>query len=70
MLLSGDCGLLKPDERIYQLAETRFGLSPARTVFIDDREANALAAVARGWNALVFESPRQLYLTLMDYGYL
>jgi FMN phosphatase YigB (HAD superfamily) len=43
---------------------------PEKTVFVDDRSENVDAALARGWNGIVFESPRQLYLTLMDYGIL
>ncbi len=69
-LLSGDCGVLKPDADIFRLAQRRFALQPAHTVFIDDRRANAEAAVAQGWNGLVFEDPRQLYRVLMDYGLL
>lgn len=70
VLLSGDCGMLKPDPGIFRLATQRFGLDPGRTVFIDDRADNAAAAVACGWNALIFEDPRRLYLVLMDYGLL
>ncbi|MYB35744.1 MAG: HAD-IA family hydrolase [Gammaproteobacteria bacterium] len=70
VLLSGDCGLLKPDTGIFALAEQQFTLVPEKTVFIDDREENVLAAINRGWNGIVFENPRQLYLTLMDYGML
>lgn len=70
VLLSGDCGLLKPDSEIFALAEQQFALVPGKTVFIDDREENVLAAINRGWNGIVFEDPRQLYLTLMDYGML
>ncbi|MEM7206300.1 MAG: HAD family phosphatase [Pseudomonadota bacterium] len=70
VLLSGDCGYLKPDDRIFELAETRFGVDPASTVFIDDRPENVHAAIARGWNGIVFENPRQLYLVLMEYNIL
>ena len=70
VLLSGDCGVLKPDAEIFRRAEACFSLQPSQTVFIDDRPANAEAAVALGWNGLVFEDPRQLYRVLMDYGYL
>jgi 2-haloacid dehalogenase len=70
VLLSGDCGLSKPDDAIFALAEKRFELTPADTIFIDDREDNVMAAIGRGWNGIIFESPRQLYRTLMDYGLL
>ena len=70
ILLSGDCGILKPDPEIFRLAEEKFDLVPAKTVFIDDRKENVHAAIHRGWNGIVFENPRQLYLTLMEYAML
>ena len=70
ILLSGDCGLLKPDPGIFKLAEDRFELTPEQTIFIDDRKDNVNAAIERNWNGIVFENPRQLYLTLMDYSIL
>lgn len=52
-LLSYLAGVMKPHERIYVEAERRFGLEPARTVFIDDRPENITAAKARGWYGIV-----------------
>ncbi len=46
-------GVMKPHERIYSLAERRFGLDPAATVFIDDRADNIEAARSRGWHGIV-----------------
>lgn len=45
-------GFMKPDPAIYLEAERRFGLEPARTVFIDDRAENVAAARDRGWQAV------------------
>lgn len=45
-------GFIKPDDAIYALAEQRFELDPAATVFIDDRAENVAAARARGWQAI------------------
>ena len=46
-------GVMKPDAAIYAQAERRFGLTPASTVFIDDRPENIAAARARGWHGIV-----------------
>ncbi len=46
-------GVMKPDAGIYAEAERRFGLDPARTVFIDDRADNIAACQARGWHGIV-----------------
>lgn len=52
-LLSYLAGVMKPHEGIYVEAERRFGLEPPRTVFIDDRPENIVAAQARGWHGIV-----------------
>ena len=70
ILLSGDCGILKPDPQIFALAEQRFNLIPEQTVFIDDKSENVQTAINRGWNGIIFENPRQLYLVLMEYSIL
>lgn len=46
-------GFMKPHEGIYIEAERRFDLTPAKTVFIDDRSENIVAARARGWHGIV-----------------
>ncbi|MFO1427217.1 MAG: HAD-IA family hydrolase [Steroidobacteraceae bacterium] len=46
-LPSFEAGVMKPEPLIYELAERRFGLDPATTVFIDDREENSSPAPAR-----------------------
>jgi 2-haloacid dehalogenase len=46
-------GVMKPHEGIYVEAERRFNLTPAQTVFIDDRPENISAARARGWHGIV-----------------
>jgi 2-haloacid dehalogenase len=46
-------GAMKPHAEIYTEAEKRFALTPAATVFIDDREDNIAAARARGWHGIV-----------------
>jgi HAD superfamily hydrolase (TIGR01509 family) len=46
-------GVMKPHAGIYAEAERRFRLTPASTVFIDDRADNIAAARARGWQGIV-----------------
>lgn len=66
-LASFHAGVMKPDGAIYEQAEKKFGLVPARTVFIDDRAENIAAARARGWHGIVhrnFNDTRQALLRL------
>ncbi|MDO8838050.1 MAG: HAD family phosphatase [Parvibaculum sp.] len=49
MVVSGDEGVIKPDPRIYEILIARTGLDPARTLFIDDSQANVATAAALGF---------------------
>src|SRR3546814_16059952 len=60
VVISGAEGMKKPDRRIYDLLIGRFALTPARTLFIDDRADNAQAARDAGWQAIVFTSAEEL----------
>ena len=60
IIVSGEELLIKPDPRIFQLLQTRYGLVPQRTLFIDDVEKNIVAAQGLGFNVIKFEKPEQL----------
>jgi len=51
--------MIKPDERIYQLLLSRYGLKAEECVFIDDTPVNVEAARALGFQGIVFESRAQ-----------
>jgi putative hydrolase of the HAD superfamily len=59
-IFSSDVLHIKPDPTIYQLLQSRYALDPAHTLFVDDLQANVLAARAQGWHAVQFESAEQL----------
>lgn len=54
VLVSGRVGLTKPDPAIFELLLARYGLDPARTVFVDDSPANVVAAARAGIDAVRF----------------
>lgn len=66
--VSGEVGLIKPDERIYRLHADSFGLSPAATLFIDDSAKNVEGAKGAGWNAVLFTGAERLAEDLRDHG--
>ena len=70
IVVSGVEKLVKPDAAIYALALDRFGLEPARTVFIDDSEANVAGAAAAGLIALHFAGEPKLRRELTTLGLL
>ena len=50
IVVSGEERIRKPDPAIFHLATARFGIDPARTLFIDDHEPNVIAARALGFH--------------------
>jgi len=70
IVVSGDECVAKPDPRIFEIAETRFGVAPAALFFTDDNPANVAAAAARGWQARLFVDSATLERDLEDCGLL
>jgi len=68
VLVSGREGLVKPDPAIFERAAERFGLDPARTVFVDDAPANVDAAADLGFVALRFTAADVLRRDLRGLG--
>jgi putative hydrolase of the HAD superfamily len=54
IVYSHECGMAKPDPRIYALTCERLDVSPAETVFVDDYDPNVTAARAAGLHAVLF----------------
>ncbi|MDT0318672.1 HAD-IA family hydrolase [Streptomyces millisiae] len=53
-------GFAKPDPRVYATAAERVGVPPARCLFVDDTEANVLAAREAGMTGLHFRTAADL----------
>lgn len=68
VLVSGEVGLAKPDPRIFTLVVARFGLTPERTLFVDDTPVNVTAAAASGLIARPFVDHDRLRAELRDLG--
>jgi putative hydrolase of the HAD superfamily len=57
VVISGEVGMRKPEERIFRHAADLLGLDPAECVFIDDIEVNVTAAEAIGMTAILHHDP-------------
>ncbi len=57
VVISAECGMRKPEERIFRHAATLLGLEPAECVFVDDVEANITAAEAVGMTGVLHRDP-------------
>ncbi len=49
---SSEVGTIKPEARIFQIAQERAGVSPHEILFIDDDRANIMAADQHGWHVM------------------
>jgi len=70
VLVSGREGLRKPDAAIFRLLCARYGIDPARSIFIDDHPVNVATAAALGFEAIHFTSPAALAAELTGRGLL
>jgi 2-haloacid dehalogenase len=68
ILLSGEVRLLKPDPRIFKVFIERFGIDPARSIYIDDRSGNVQAAVETGMRGILFTDSGSLRRELTSSG--
>ncbi|HEY7143101.1 MAG TPA: HAD family phosphatase [Streptosporangiaceae bacterium] len=69
-VISGLERVAKPDPRIYRLLLDRYQLAAGQTLFIDDKQANVMAAREVGMRAVRFESAPALRAQLVTMGLL
>jgi putative hydrolase of the HAD superfamily len=56
-VLSYEQGVMKPDEKIYVIAERMSGKKGAEILYLDDRAENVEAGARRGWQVILHDSP-------------
>jgi putative hydrolase of the HAD superfamily len=56
-IYSCEVGAMKPDAKIYEAMEKMCGRSGADIIYLDDRSENIQAGLARGWRAILHETP-------------
>jgi len=56
IVLSYKVALVKPDERVYQLAAQRLGVVPDECVYIDDMQANVDGAAEVGMRTILYQN--------------
>src|SRR5215468_4278640 len=57
VVISGEVGMRKPEERIFRHAAGLLGLDPAECVFVDDIQVNVTAAETLGMTAILHTDP-------------
>jgi len=69
-LFSYEVGAMKPLPEIYAAMEAMAGRRGADLIYIDDRAENIAAGVARGWRAILHETPEKTRAALASWGIL
>ena len=69
-IFSYEIGIIKPDARIYEALEKLAGRRGREIVYLDDRLENVHAGAARGWRAILHESPGKSRAALENFGLL
>jgi FMN phosphatase YigB (HAD superfamily) len=52
---SSEVGAIKPEEKIYKIAQERADCEPSKILLIDDDRVNLMAAERLGWHVLWFD---------------
>jgi 2-haloacid dehalogenase len=66
LVISGEVGVIKPDQRIFRILLERHRIAPAEAVYIDDNPRNAEVARALGLHGIHFTDPLKLRRELED----
>ena len=69
-IYSYQVGVMKPDAKIYEAMENLCGRTGADMVYLDDRAENVAAGAARGWRAILQETPEKSRATISQLGLL
>lgn len=67
-IFSYEVGGMKPQPEIYAAMETLAGRRGADLVYLDDRPENVAVGAARGWRAILHESPEKTRKSLAAMG--
>jgi HAD superfamily hydrolase (TIGR01509 family) len=67
-VLSYEHGAMKPAAKIYEVVEQQTGQKGKAILYLDDRPENVEAGLARGWRAMLHETPEKTISALRHLG--
>ena len=68
-ILSYEHGAMKPTAKLYEVVEHETGRRGAEIIYLDDRAENVDAGAARGWQAILHETPAKSLAALRAAGF-
>jgi epoxide hydrolase-like predicted phosphatase len=69
-ILSYEHGMMKPDAGLYEVVERMCGRRGPEILYLDDRPENIAAGAARGWQAILQETPEKSLAAVKKAGLL
>lgn len=66
-IYSYEVGAMKPESKIYEALEKLAGRHGGEIVYLDDRPENVAGGTARGWRAILHETPEKTCVALEDF---
>ena len=69
-IYSNEVGAMKPDAKIYVAMERMCGRKGPKIVYLDDRAENVAGGAARGWQAILHETPEKSRAAIEKIGLL
>ena len=66
IFVSGELGMMKPDQRIYQHVANQLKLDPSEILFVDDKQSNVDGAIRASMQAAVYRSAAQVRQLVSD----
>ena len=70
IVVSGQEGIAKPDQRLFEILNGRYDLDPHSAIFVDDSPANIETATSLGYTTHLFTTADRLRLWLNERGLL
>ena len=67
-ILSYEHGAMKPDAKLYEVVERTSRLAGSDLLYLDDRQENVAAGVARGWQVIHHQAPEQTQMAMRATG--
>jgi HAD superfamily hydrolase (TIGR01509 family) len=68
-IFSYEHGAMKPTAKLYEAVERETGRRGAEIIYLDDRAENVAAGAARGWQAILHETPAKTLTALRAAGF-
>jgi glucose-1-phosphatase len=65
---SYEVGAMKPEGKIYEALERLAGRRGAEIIYLDDRPENVAGGAARGWHAILHETPQKSRQVLKNFN--